>query len=85
MAAAGYYLETGKDLNQALSWAQRFLAVESNRRYFYLNTLAKIQAGLGMKKEAIRTSEESLEKAKTASDSAYIKSTGAFIKELKTK
>jgi hypothetical protein len=47
--------------------------------------LAKIQAGLGMKKEAIRTSEESLEKAKTASDSAYIKSTGAFIKELKTK
>ena len=85
MAAAGYYLETGKDLNQALSWAQRFLAVESNRRYFYLNTLAKIQAGLGMKKEAIKTSEESLEKAKTAGDGAYIKSNEAFIKELKTK
>jgi len=85
MAAASYYLETGKDLNQALLWAQSFLAIESNRRYYYLNRLAKIQAGLGMKKEAIKTSEESLEKAKTASDSAYIKSTEAFIKELKTK
>mgnify|MGYP000924339517 FL=1 len=85
MAAASYYLETGKDLNQALSWAQSFLAVESNRRYFYLSGLAKIQAGLGMKKEAIKTSEESLEKAKTAGDNAYIKSNEAFIKKLKKK
>jgi hypothetical protein len=47
--------------------------------------LAKIQAGLGMKKEAIKTSEESLEKAKTAGDNAYIKSNEAFIKKLKKK
>ena len=85
MAAASYYLETGKDLNQALSWAQLFLAVETNRRYFYLKRLAEIQAGLGMKKEAIKTTKESLEKSKAAGDNAYIKSNEAFLKELKSK
>ena len=85
MDAATYYLETGKDLNQALSWAQLFLAVESNRRYFHLNKLAKIQAGLGMKKEALLTTQESLRKAKAASAKAYIKINEDFIKKLKSK
>ncbi|MAJ50633.1 MAG: hypothetical protein CMB82_03330 [Flammeovirgaceae bacterium] len=85
MAAASYYLETGKDLNQALSWAKLFLAVENNRKYYYLKRLAEIQAGLGMKKEAIKTTKEALEKSKVAGDNAYIKSNEAFMKELKSK
>ena len=84
MDAASYYLETGKDLNQALSWAQLFLAVESNRRYYHLSRLAQIQAGLGMKKEALITTRESLKKSKAAGAKAYIKSNEDFIKKLKS-
>tara|TARA_A100000164_G_scaffold79717_1_gene67464 strand:- start:365 stop:1225 length:861 start_codon:yes stop_codon:yes gene_type:complete len=85
MDAASYYLETGKDLNQALSWAQLFLAVESNRKYYHLSRLAQIQAGLGMKKEALITTKESLEKSKAAGAKAYVKSNEDFIKKLKSK
>ena len=84
MDAAAYYLETGKDLNQALSWAQLFLAVESNRRYYHLSRLAQIQAGLGMKKEALITTRESLKKSKAAGAKAYVKSNEEFIKKLKS-
>ncbi len=85
MDAADYYLETGRDLNRALSWAQLFLAVRSNRKYYHLSTLAQIQAGLGMKKEALITTKESLEKSKAAGAKAYIKSNEDFIKELEGK
>ena len=75
MAAANYYLETGKDLNQALEWAKSYLSIEANQnQYWNYHSFAKIQAALGMKKDAITNAEISLEAAKKGfGDAAYVK------------
>ena len=58
------------------------LTVENNRKYFHLSKLAQIQAGLGMNKEALITTKESLKKSKAAGAKAYIKSNEDFIEKL---
>ncbi|MFY0652630.1 MAG: DUF2911 domain-containing protein [Cyclobacteriaceae bacterium] len=75
-AAAGYYLNTGKDLNQALEWMNMYLAEGDNSKYFWhVHTKAKILAKLGKKKEAKETATKSMELAKgnPGGDFGYIK------------
>ncbi len=84
--AASYYLQAGKDLDQALVWIDK--AIENNDQAFWLiHTKAKILAGLGKKKEAIKTAQKSMEVAKASprGDFGYVKNNEEFIAKLKKK
>lgn len=82
-AAANYYYNTGKDLDQAIEWMGK--AVEANPNAFWnSHTKAQMQAKKGDKKGAIATAEASLAAAKAAdSDFGYIKRNEDLIAELK--
>jgi len=80
--AAMYYMENGKDLNQALVWFDK--AVESNPSAYWIqyqraNALAK----LGKKAEAIAAANKSLELAKKAQNGDYIALNEKLIASLK--
>jgi len=80
--AAMYYLENGKDLNQALVWFDK--AIESNPSAYWMqhqraNTLAK----LGRKAEALAAANKSLELAKTAQNGDYVTLNEKLIASLK--
>ncbi|MEJ7692636.1 DUF2911 domain-containing protein [Daejeonella sp.] len=80
--AAMYYLENGKDLNQALVWFDK--AVESNPTAYWMqhqraNTLAK----LGKKAEAIAAANKSIELAKKAQNADYVTMNEKLIASLK--
>ncbi|MEZ0607525.1 DUF2911 domain-containing protein [Fibrella sp. WM1] len=70
-AAANYYLDTNRDLNQALSWANK--VVEKTQEYWTYHLRAKIEAKLGNCKAARADAQMSLDMAKKANDDAYIK------------
>ncbi len=87
-AAANYYFNNGKDLDQAIAWMTK--AVEANPNAFWnSHTLARMYAKKGDKqsiKQAIAKAEDSLAKAKAAdSDFGYIKRNEDLIAELKGK
>ncbi|MDH5365526.1 MAG: DUF2911 domain-containing protein, partial [Cyclobacteriaceae bacterium] len=84
-AAANYYFNTGKDLEQALEWMNLYLAEGKNSDQFWnLHTKAKILAKMGKKKEAKAAAEESLAKAKASAngDFGYIKRNEDLLKSL---
>ena len=87
-AAANYYFNNGKDLDQAIEWMSK--AIEANPNAFWnIHTKAQMLAKKGDKKsikEAIATAEESLAKAKAAdSDFGYIKRNEDLIAALNKK
>ncbi len=88
VAAANYYFQTGRDLDQAIKWMDMYLA-ENPNAFWNIHLKAQMLAKKGDKasiKEAIKTAELSLEKAKAAdSDFGYIKRNEDLIAELKTK
>lgn len=69
--AATYYLETGNNLQKALTYADK--AIEQNPKAFFLYYLkARIAAKLGKKEEAIVAAKKSIELAKgTAFEAEY--------------
>jgi len=80
--AAVYYLENGKDLNQALTWIN--LAAEGmNSPYWVLHQKAKIQKALGDKKGAEATANASLAKSKEAENRDYQVMNETLLKSLK--
>jgi len=81
-SAAMYYLESGKDLNQALSWFNK--AVEQSPSAYYMHhQKANCLAKLGKKQEAIATATKSLELAKAAKNPDYVKLNEDLLKTLK--
>jgi hypothetical protein len=71
-AAAMYYMETGRDLNQALAWLDK--AIEQNATAFWVyHQKANALAKLGKKAEAKTTAQKSMELAKTANNDDYVK------------
>jgi hypothetical protein len=69
--AAMYYMETGKDLNQALDWFNK--AAEQNPKAFWvLHQKANCLAKLGKKQEAIESANKSIELAKEAKNDDYV-------------
>ncbi len=75
-SAANYYLNTGKDLKQALEWMNLYLADDKNaKQFWHVHTKAQIQAKLGDKKGAKETAKKSMELAKSSpqGDFGYIK------------
>lgn len=84
--AASYYLDNDKDMNQAIVWIDK--AIEKRpEAFWYIHQKAKMQGKLGMKKEAIKTAEKSLEMAKAyeGGDYGYIANNEKLIAELKAK
>ena len=85
LAAANYYLSSGKNLDQALTWINTYLAEGDNSQQFWnVHTKAKILAKLGKKKEAKEVAKKSMELAKASpnGDFGYIKRNEEFIKSL---
>jgi len=81
-AAAAYYLENGKDLNQALAWFDK--AVDQAPNAFWIhhqraNTLAK----LGKKTEARAAANKSIELAKAAKNDDYVRLNEKLLADLK--
>ncbi len=80
--SAMYYVETGKDLNQALQWFNK--AIEQNPNAFYMyyqkaNTLAK----LGRKDEAKTTAQRSMVLAREQKNDDYVRLNEKLLATLK--
>jgi tetratricopeptide (TPR) repeat protein len=80
--AALYYMENGKDLNQALAWLNKAIEQSPNAFYIYhqkANALAK----LGKKEEAKATAQKSTELAKEAKNDDYVELNRKLLESLK--
>jgi hypothetical protein len=83
-ASARYYYDNKKDLKQALTWLNQYLADPKNAdEYFTLTLKANIQKGLGDKAGATATAQKSLDEAKKAGNDFYVKLNDDLIKSLK--
>lgn len=69
--AALYYIDNGKDLNQAVTWFDK--AIQQNPDGFFIYyQKARALAKLGKKQEAIAASNKSIELAKAAKNDDYV-------------
>lgn len=81
-AAAMYYMENGKDLNQAVNWFDRALEQNPDAYYIYhqkANALAK----LGKKEDAKKAANKSIELAKAQNNEDYVKLNEKLLTSLK--
>jgi len=72
MAAANYYMNSGKEINKAVEWAAKGVSMGANQ-YWNLRAYSLILAKAGKTQEAISAAKESLTKAKEANNGDYIK------------
>lgn len=73
-SAANYYLEMGKDMDQAYKWINKAIEMrEGETPFWMLRRKSLIEAHLGMKKEAIETAKLSLAAAEKAGNADYVK------------
>ena len=80
--AAMYYMENGKDLNQALAWFNK--ALEQNPdAFFVLYQKAVCQAKLGKKDDARATAQKGIQSAKAARNDDYVVLNEKLIASLK--
>jgi len=80
--AAVYYMENGKDLNQALTWFNK--AVEENPKAFWIqHQWANCLAKLGKKDEARAAATRSKELAAEAKNGDYVKLNEKLLADLK--
>lgn len=80
--AAMYYLDNGKDLNQALVWFDK--AVEAQPTAFWIHhQRANCLAKLGKKEDAKKAAEKSKELAAAAKNDDYVKLNEKLLAELK--
>ncbi|MBC7689245.1 MAG: DUF2911 domain-containing protein [Aquabacterium sp.] len=79
--AAMYYLDNGKDLNQALTWLNK--AAEQNPTAYWIHhQRANCLAKMGKKQEAVTAAKKSLELATTAKNTDYVKLNEDLIRSL---
>jgi tetratricopeptide (TPR) repeat protein len=79
--AALYYLNSGKDLNQALAWFDKAIEQQPDGFWIYhqrANALAK----LGRKNEAKASAEKSIELAKQAKNDDYVRLNEKLLEQL---
>lgn len=80
--AALYYMESGRDLNQALAWFDR--ALEQNpRAYWIYHQKANALAKLGRKDEARTTAQQSMDLARDQKNEDYVRLNEKLIASLK--
>ena len=80
--SALYYLNNGKDLNQAVAWFDKAIAQQPDGYWIYhqkANALAK----LGKKDEAKATAQKSIELAKEAKNDDYVRLNEKLLEQLK--
>ena len=81
-AAAVYYLETNKDIQIAKTWIDKAVALTAKQpKFWYLRQQSLIHAKAGNKNTAIEAAKKSLELAKQARNSGYVKMNKASLKE----
>jgi hypothetical protein len=72
--AAVYYLQNGKDLNQALAWFDKAIELSTNPNPYWMHhQRANCLAKLGRKKEARDAAEKSKAMAVTAKNDDYVR------------
>lgn len=82
--AASYYMDNGKDLNQAYEWMQK--AVEAAPYAYWLAyKKAKLESMLGQYQKAINSANEAKVKAEKAQNADYVKLNEELIKEAQSK
>ena len=79
--AAVYYLESGKDMNQAKKWIDKAIEKREQPAFWYHRQQSLIYAKAGDKKGAIEAAKKSLELAKAADNSDYIALNTKSLKE----
>lgn len=80
--AAMYYMDNGKDINQALAWLDKAVELQPNAFWIHhqrANALAK----LGKKEDAKTAAKKSMELATTAKNDDYVKLNEKLLAELK--
>lgn len=81
-ASAMYYLETGRDLNQAVKWFDK--AIEQNPNAFWMHhQRANALAKLGRKDEARAAANKSIELAKKANNNDYVRMNEKLLADLR--
>jgi len=80
--AAMYYMENGKDLNQALAWFDK-AAEQQPDAYWVFHQRANCLAKLGKKNEAKASAEKSKALATTAKNEDYVKLNEKLLEQLK--
>lgn len=70
--SAKYYLDTNRDMKQALEWIDKALKYAPGA-YWMTHTKAEIQARMGDYKAAIETAKLSIEEAKAKNDEDYVR------------
>jgi Protein of unknown function (DUF2911) len=79
--AASYYYDNNKDMKQALVWAQK--AADANPKAFWvIHLLAKIQAKMGDKTNALMNANKSLQLSQEAKNDNFVKMNEELIKSL---
>jgi hypothetical protein len=80
--SAMYYLETGRDLKQALAWFDK--AIEQNPKAFWIyHQKANALAKLGNKADARTTAQKSMDLAREQKNDDYVKLNEKLIETLK--
>jgi hypothetical protein len=80
--SAMYYLENGKDLNQAISWLDK--AIEQQPNAFWIHhQRANALARAGKKAEARAAAQKSIELAKAANNGDYVRLNEKLLADLK--
>ncbi len=80
-ASANYYFDNGKDLKQALEWTNK--VIEKNPQFWTIHLKAKILAKQGDCKGAAEAAKKSIELAKTANNTDYVKMNEKLIADCK--
>lgn len=81
-AAAMYYLDNGKDLNQALAWFDKAVVAQPTAFWVH-HQRANCLAKLGKKAEAKTAAEKSKELATAANNNDYVELNNKLLAELK--
>lgn len=80
--AAMYYLNTGKDLNQALTWFNKAIEQQPDAFFIY-HQKANCLAKLGRKDEAIAAANKSIDLARAAKNDDYVRLNEKLLAQLK--
>lgn len=81
-AAAVYYLQEGKDINQAKTWIDKAISMAGDKAAFWqLRQQSLIYAKAGDKKGAITAAKKSLAAAEAAGNKDYVKMNKESLKE----
>ncbi|WP_086478255.1 DUF2911 domain-containing protein [Arenibacter amylolyticus] len=80
-AAAVYYLNSDKDINQAKAWMEKALSMTKEPAFWQLRQQSLIYAKAGDKQKAIETAKKSLTASKAAGNADYVKMNEDSLKE----